>query len=112
MLQNVQCRVGKLKWDDRPRVTVLSVLLVTSATLATAANAITKGTSAGREVAVLAYLPSWRYEGANWDEIMSHLSHLLLFSLEPRPDGSIAGLDRLPRPELLVSVKTGPGVER
>jgi len=51
--------------------------------------------------AVAAYLPEWRYEGANWDTIATHVSHLILFSLEPAPDGRILALDRLPRPELL-----------
>ena len=39
------------------------------------------------EIAVAAYLPEWRYEGANWDEITKRSSHLILFSLEV-PEGS------------------------
>lgn len=50
---------------------------------------------------VAGYLPEWRYEGAHWDSLATHLTHLIFFSAEPKPDGSITGLDRLPRPELL-----------
>jgi len=53
------------------------------------------------EVAVAAYLPEWRYEGANWDQITKRSSHLILFSLEITPAGGIGALDRLPRPELM-----------
>ena len=53
------------------------------------------------DFAVAAYLPEWRYEGANWDTIAEHVTHLILFSLEIAPDGSLAALDRIPRPELL-----------
>ena len=52
---------------------------------------------AAQDIAVLGYLPSWRYEGCNWEEVTKHVSHLLLFSLEPTADGSISDLDRLPR---------------
>lgn len=47
----------------------------------------------------------WRYEGANWDTLTSHLTHLIFFSAEPSPEGSLWGLDRLPRPELLEDAK-------
>lgn len=53
------------------------------------------------EVSVAAYLPEWRYEGANWEYICSKVTHLILFSLEPTPDGDIAHWDRLPRPLLM-----------
>ena len=56
--------------------------------------------------AVAAYLPEWRYEGANWDTISRHTSHLILFSLEVGPDGDLAALDRLPRPELLKEARS------
>ena len=55
----------------------------------------------GSDFAVASYLPEWRYEGANWDEIAKHSTHLILFSLEPTPTGGIQALDRLPRPALL-----------
>ena len=55
----------------------------------------------GRNFAVASYLPEWRYEGANWDEISKHSTHVILFSLEPTAGGDITALDRIPRPELL-----------
>lgn len=51
--------------------------------------------------AVVAYLPEWRYEGCNFDWLASRTSHVILFSLEPMANGSIAALDRLPRRALL-----------
>ena len=60
---------------------------------------------AASEFAVAAYLPEWRYEGANWDVIAQHTTHLILFSMEPGPDGSLLAHDRLPRPELLAQAK-------
>jgi hypothetical protein len=51
--------------------------------------------------AVVSYLPEWRYEGANWDEIAQHTTHIVLFSLEPAANGGLLALDRLPRAELL-----------
>ena len=51
--------------------------------------------------AVAAYLPEWRYEGANWVEIAAHTTHLILFSMEPAPDGRLLAADRMPRPDLL-----------
>lgn len=56
--------------------------------------------------AVVGYLPEWRYEGANWDTLTTHLTHLILFSAEPSADGGITGLDRLPRTELLQEAKS------
>jgi chitinase len=50
---------------------------------------------------VASYLPEWRYEGANWDEIARHSTHVILFSLEPSRDGGLLALDRLPRAELM-----------
>jgi len=52
-------------------------------------------------VAVVAYLPEWRYEGANWETISEHVTHLLLFSMEMSPEGKITARDRFPRSELL-----------
>lgn len=59
------------------------------------------------EVAVAAYLPEWRFEGANWNVICEHVSHLILFSLEVGQPGSkaIAALDRMPRKDLLEEAK-------
>ena len=49
---------------------------------------------------VAAYLPEWRYEGAHWDIIAQHTTHLILFSLEISATGDITALDRFPRPAL------------
>eukprot|EP00092_Neocalanus_flemingeri_P002693 GFUD01002883.1.p1 GENE.GFUD01002883.1~~GFUD01002883.1.p1 ORF type:complete len:354 (+),score=133.72 GFUD01002883.1:52-1113(+) len=46
------------------------------------------------------YMPEWRYEGADFDRLCQHLTHLIFFSLEVTPKGDIIALDRLPRPEL------------
>mgnify|MGYP006162824519 FL=1 len=53
------------------------------------------------DVAVVGYLPEWRYEGANYDVIAAHVTHLLFFSLEVLPDGGIGATDRLPRDDIL-----------
>jgi len=47
------------------------------------------------------YMPEWRYEGADFDRLCKHLTHLIFFSLEMTPKGDIIAMDRLPRPELL-----------
>ena len=52
------------------------------------------------QFAVAAYLPEWRYEGANWNTIAKHTTHLILFSLEISKNGDITALDRFPRPKL------------
>ena len=59
----------------------------------------------GSGLNVVAYLPEWRYEGANWDVICAHTTHLILFSLEVSERGSIEALDRIPRPELLAQAR-------
>jgi GH18 family chitinase len=58
-------------------------------------------TQRGETFSVAAYLPEWRYEGANWDTIAQHVSHLILFSLEIGDGGKIIAKDRIPRKELL-----------
>ena len=50
---------------------------------------------------VAAYLPEWRYEGANWVDISSTVTQLILFSLEVQPTGRLGAFDRLPRKELM-----------
>ena len=60
----------------------------------------------GAPLAVAAYLPEWRYEGANWDTICNYTTHLILFSLEVAADGDIKALDRVPRPELLALARS------
>lgn len=59
------------------------------------------------QFAVFSYLPEWRYAGANFDTIFSHVSHLALFSVEPDPlgNGNITGLDRLPTGEAFDDVR-------
>ncbi len=52
-------------------------------------------------LAVVSYLPEWRYEGAHWDTLLAHSSHLLFFSLEPLPSGAIGATDRLPSAPIL-----------
>jgi len=47
------------------------------------------------------YMPEWRHEGADFDRLCQHLTHLLFFSLEMTPKGDIIAMDRLPRPELM-----------
>ena len=50
---------------------------------------------------VAAYLPEWRYEGANWEDIAEVVDHLILFSMEVQPSGRLSAFDRLPRKELM-----------
>ena len=54
---------------------------------------------------IAAYLPEWRYEGANWATICATVTHLILFSIEVAPSGALAALDRLPRPALMREVR-------
>ncbi|CAK9108423.1 unnamed protein product [Durusdinium trenchii] len=63
------------------------------------------GSQPSDPVAVVAYLPEWRYEGANWETISEHTTHLLLFSLEMTAKGKIVALDRFPRKELYEQVR-------
>jgi hypothetical protein len=45
---------------------------------------------------VSAYLPEWRYSGVDWSLVSQGVSHLILFSVEILPSGSIGALDRIP----------------
>lgn len=38
--------------------------------------------SSARDFSLVGYLPEWRHEGADFDRLSSHLSHLILFSAE------------------------------
>ena len=58
------------------------------------------------DMMVAAYLPEWRYEGANWVDICTTVTHLIFFSLEVTPDGQLGALDRLPRKDLLQEART------
>ena len=68
----------------RPALLLLAVAARAGAAAAEGAGAGTEA-AAGRSFAVAAYLPEWRYEGANWEVICTHTSHLILFSLEVAP---------------------------
>lgn len=50
---------------------------------------------------VSAYLPEWRYSGVDWSLVSQGVSHLILFSLEILPSGSLGALDRIPSPSNL-----------
>ena len=50
---------------------------------------------------IVGYMPEWRHEGADFDRLSQHLTHLIFFSLEPTPKGDIIGQERIPRPELM-----------
>lgn len=54
---------------------------------------------------VAAYLPEWRYAGVDWDLVCQNVTHLILFSLEISPSGSITALDRLPSKENLQAAR-------
>ena len=54
---------------------------------------------------VVGYLPEWRYSSANYLDLCSIYSHLILFSAEPTPAGSITGLDRLPSSSLFKTIQ-------
>jgi hypothetical protein len=58
-----------------------------------------------RKFAVVAYLPDWRYESTNWDEISQVATHLILHGLQPSKDGHIDGIDRLPHGRMLDEAK-------
>lgn len=46
---------------------------------------------------VAAYLPEYRMGGIDWAALGSRATDVILFSVEPAPDGSIAHLSRLPQ---------------
>ena len=83
-------------------VAVLLLLLLTSISGGSSDTLETDGAP----LAVAAYLPEWRYEGANWDTVCNYTTHLILFSLEVAADGDIKALDRVPRPELLALARS------
>ena len=85
----------------QPVAASLTVFTVFVVAICAVGAAATQPSTAAGPFAVAAYLPEWRYEGANWDTIARHTSHLILFSLEVTEDGGITARNRLPRPELL-----------
>jgi chitinase len=87
------------------RIIINSLLLL--ALLATADIITTAGERDHRitpDFLVVGYLPEWRYEGANYKTLCKHLTHLLLFSLEPTPNGGITALDRLPGDDVMEEI--------
>ena len=58
---------------------------------------------AAHSPAVVGYLPEWRYGAACFPHLCKHLTHLVFFSIEPLPDGSLTGLERLPGGEALAA---------
>ena len=81
-----------------------SILMVLSISYLLIAQAVS-ASARSEDVAVVGYLPEWRYEGANYDVIATHVSHLLFFSLEVLPDGGIGALDRLPSAAILAEAR-------
>jgi len=53
------------------------------------------------------YLPEYRYGGVDFDAAMKHLTHLILFSLEVSPDGTLEALDRMPNQNQLQLIQEG-----
>eukprot|EP00961_Rhodomonas_salina_P164348 2213863-Rhodomonas_salina.1 len=88
----------------RPTI-VLVAMMTFFAAAAVPAPQTDDGRPAADPFAVLAYLPEWRYEGANWDTMCQHVSHLILFSLEVKPNGELGALDRIPRPALMAEAQ-------
>ena len=61
--------------------------------------------AAQHNLTVAAYLPEWRYEGANWRDMSEVVNQLILFSLEVTPIGRLTAFDRLPRRELMAEAR-------
>ena len=61
--------------------------------------------SPSRNFTVAAYLPEWRYEGANFADISRTVTQLILFSLEVTPIGRLSAYDRMPRAELMLEAR-------
>ena len=59
----------------------------------------------GKNFTVAAYLPEWRYEGANFADMARTVNQLILFSLEVQPTGRLSAYDRLPRKELMIEAR-------
>lgn len=71
----------------------------------TTTTTIPASVSISPNFSIISYLPEWRYEGANYDTICEHSTHLIFFSVEPGANGDIIGLDRLPNNEILDIIK-------
>jgi len=51
-----------------------------------------------KDLAVVGYIPEYRYGDIDWEGMSKRVTHAILFSLEVAPDGSIVALDRFPDP--------------
>ena len=56
---------------------------------------------------IFGYLPEWRYDTVNFDDVAKHLTHIIVFSVEPFVDGEIIGRDRLPQGAYLEQLHAG-----
>ena len=50
---------------------------------------------------VVGYVPEWRFNGLDWEAAAKYTTHLILFSIEAGPDGSLAAMDRFPNADVL-----------
>lgn len=82
------------------------MLLVLAAVIVTLANPRAAGASNRSDFIVSAYLPEWRYSGVDWSLVSQGVSHLILFSVEILPSGSIGALDRIPSPQNLKEARS------
>lgn len=57
-------------------------------------------------LAIVGYVPDYRFKSVDWDGIVRSVTHLVIFSLEPAADGAIDGLNRLrgPLPALAMAL--------
>jgi GH18 family chitinase len=85
-----------------PRTSVL----VVAAVLALLANQPSVSATNRTDFVVSAYLPEWRYSGVDWSLVSQGVSHLILFSVEILPSGSIGALDRIPSPQNLQEARS------
>ena len=51
---------------------------------------------------VFGYLPEYRYASIDFSSLFSSLTHLIFFSIEVDPTGTLTALDRFPSPEILL----------
>lgn len=81
---------------------VLAIVLVATAAETAATKARGSETKAtiqagqGRRLAVVGYVPEYRYETIDWTGVSERVTHVILFSLEVGADGSVAAQERFP----------------
>jgi hypothetical protein len=88
--------------SEMPRTTVF----VVAAVLALLARQPSVSATNRTDFVVSAYLPEWRYSGVDWSLVSQGVSHLILFSVEILPSGSIGALDRIPSPQNLQEARS------